>query len=68
MQTLLQRKTELENEINSLQPPLFYSQILKRDRLIKELREIKYKIFIGEKNEILQNYGLIIANGVGLFH
>ena len=56
MQTLHQRKTELENEIKSLQPPLFYSQVQKRDRLIKELREIKYKIFIGErKNEILQN-------------
>ena len=53
---LHQRKTELENEIKSLQPPLFYSQVQKRDRLIKELREIKYKIFIGErKNEVLQN-------------
>lgn len=48
MQTLLQRKTELENEIKSLQPPLWYSQVRRKDRLIKELREIKYKIFIGE--------------------
>lgn len=55
MNYLLQRKTELENEIKSLQPPLWYSQIKRKDELIKELREIKYKIFIGERNEILQN-------------
>ena len=48
MNYLLQRKTELENEIKSLQPPLWYSQVRRKDRLIKELREIKYKIFIGE--------------------
>lgn len=55
MNYLHQRKTELENEINSFEFPLFYSQMQKRDELIKELREIKYKIFIGERNEILQN-------------
>lgn len=55
MNYLLQRKTELENEISKFEFPLFYSQIRQRDKLIRELREIKYKIFIGERNEILQN-------------
>lgn len=41
MQKLLQRKTELENEINSLQPPLWYSQVRRKDELIKELKEIR---------------------------
>ena len=41
MNYLLQRKTELENEINSLQPPLWYSQVRRKDELIKELKEIR---------------------------
>ena len=41
MQTLHQRKTELENEIKSFEFPLFYSQVQRRDRLIKELKEIR---------------------------
>jgi hypothetical protein len=41
MQTLLQRKTEIENEIKSLQPPLWYSQVKRKDELIKELKGIR---------------------------
>lgn len=41
MQQLLQRKTELENEINKFEFPLFFSQVQRRDRLIKELKEIR---------------------------
>lgn len=48
MNYLHQRKTELENEIKSFEFPLFYPQVQKRDRLIKELKEIRFKIFIGE--------------------
>lgn len=44
MQTLLQRKTELENEIKSFEFPLFYSQMLKRDKLIKELNKVRGEI------------------------
>lgn len=41
MNYLLQRKTELENEINSLQPPLWYSQVKRKDELIKEFKKIR---------------------------
>jgi len=41
MNYLLQRKTELENEIKSLQPPLWYSQVKRKDELIKELNKIR---------------------------
>lgn len=41
MNYLFQRKTELENEIKSLQPPLWYSQVRRKDELIKELKEIR---------------------------
>lgn len=41
MNYLLQRKTELENEINSFVPPLWYSQVRRKDELIKELKEIR---------------------------
>ena len=39
--TLHQRKTELENEISNLQPPLWYSQVRRKDELIKELNKIR---------------------------
>lgn len=44
MQTLLRRKTELENEIKSFEFPLFYSQVLKRNKLIKELNKVRGEI------------------------
>jgi hypothetical protein len=58
MDYLYQRKTELENEINSFEFPLFYSQVLKRDRLIKELNKVrgeimkKQVIYYNEKGQI----------------
>lgn len=58
MQTLLQRKTELENEIDKFEFPLFYSQVLKRDRLIKELNKVrgeimkKQVIYYNEKGQV----------------
>lgn len=48
MNYLLQRKTELENEIKSLQPPLWYSQVKRKDELIQELKKVKYDIFMAE--------------------
>lgn len=50
MNYLLQRKTELENEISKFEFPLFYSQVQRRDRLIKELTEIRFKIKLQEVN------------------
>lgn len=44
MDYLHQRKTELENEISKFEFPLFYSQVLKRDRLIKELNRVRGEI------------------------
>jgi hypothetical protein len=41
MDYLNQRKTELENEISKFEFPLFYSQVQRRDKLIKELKEIR---------------------------
>ena len=42
---------ELEQQINAFQFPLTYSQVLKREELIKELRRLKFEKMKGECNE-----------------
>lgn len=41
---------KLEQQINAFQFPLFYSQVLKREELIKELRKLKFEKMIKENN------------------
>lgn len=40
------KKQELEEKIESFEFPLYYAQVLQRDELIKQLKEVKFKIFI----------------------
>lgn len=46
LKLLEKEKVELEKEIKSFMLPLYYTQVLKRDELIKKLKQVKYKIFI----------------------
>ena len=48
MEKLKQRKIELENKIDEFKFTLLPIQTIKRDMLIKELKEVQFKIFIGE--------------------
>lgn len=46
LKELIKTQKELEKEINSFEFPLLHIQTIKRDNLIKKLKEIKFKIFI----------------------